>query len=554
MADTGIAIGLDIDEKSIKFAKIKQTDGDVTLLKYAIRDIPPSEDKIKSISGVLKEVFNGEKSDIPVYTSVFGQNVSLKRLMLPEMPQDELIEAIKWEARNLVPFPLENSAIDYYKIGDFIDNNTKKYDLMFAVAGEEILKFFNDISKESGIKFAGISLMPLALSALLSHAKKYDTSKVIAIIDIGAEAASINLFKGNKLNFTREITVAGDSLTKAMTGLLVADHWQLNLTYEQAEEIKLKYGIPKKDTTETTDNGIPLVHIHEMMSTTLRRLQNELQRSFDYYKEEFREEKIDNIFLTGGSAGLKNLDEFLSAALGLKVENVDPLEKVKIDKAAKIDEAKLKADSIRLPLALGLAIERGSLLNFKKAKQGAGEKFSIQSIMKMFKGGKFPAKMPANFNLDNLPKLPKTSVILSVGAAVLILGSAMYYDISLDNTKKELNKELASKRELLSSVKELSEKRDILNRITVEETHIRETLSQVTRVIPDGILLTQLQYNNDKKQIWISGAAKDTKTVGKLLKDLQDSPFFKDTTLIEARKGSNEGLEDVEFRITFILS
>jgi len=536
--ETNVTIGLDIDEKSVKFVKIRRSDSEAVLLRYAVREIPSSENKVKAVADILKELFKGERPDIKVYTCAFGANVSLKRLTIPVMPDDEIKGALQWEAKNLIPFPLENSVMDFYKIGKMSDKAVEKYDIMFAVAGEELLNFINSVSKESGVRFSGISLIPLSLCSLLSYTKRCDKDKINAIIDIGAEAASINLFKGDVLNFTREITVAGDSLTKAMTGLLVADHWQLNLTYEQAEEIKKRYGIPKKDTAEVADSGIPLVHIYEMMAPTLRRLQNEIIRSFDYYKEEFREEKIDRIFLTGGTSKMQNLEEFLSNALGIKVETVDPLESIKIDPSSGIDAEALRQVSSRLALALGLALERSEKLNFQRKKEKT-QNLNLAGVGDIFKNIHIQIQIPTN---------------IAVISAVSLLAVALIYNFYLSGVRETYKKELASKQAILNDVKALIEKRSILEQISKEETHIRETLSQITRALPQGVALTNLTYDNSKRQIWLAGEANDTKTVGRLLKSFEDSPNFKNTVLIEARKASVEGTQKIVFKVTFNLT
>jgi type IV pilus assembly protein PilM len=541
VAENGIAIGLDIDEKSIKFVKIKQTDSVTTLLKYAIRDIPSSQDKVKTISDILKELFKGEKPDIEVYASAFGPNISLKRIIIPVMPDEEIPEALKWEAKNLIPFPIENAVIDFYKIEKFTDKSTEKYDIMFAVAAEELITTLNAISVQSGIKFNGISILPLALCGILEKNIKIEKDKISAIIDIGFEAASINLFRGDVLQFTREITVAGDSLTKAMTGLLVADHWQLNLTYEQAEEIKKKYGIPKKDTAEVTDGGIPLIHVFEMMAPTLRRLQNEILRSFDYYKEEFREEKIDNIYLTGGSSTLTNLGEFLSNALGIKVETLNPIQNMKIDPASGINKEKLNEESPRLAAAVGLVLEKGGKINFAKKKgKPKSKKINIEELLRLneiFKN--FQIKIPAN---------------LTVWAVLLVLVLGITYNMYLGGVRDKYKKELASKQLLLIDVKSLIEKRGVMDQISKQETHLHETLSQITYVLPVGISLSDLTYDNARQQIWITGVAASTKTVGRLLKSFEDSLNFRQIVLIEARKTVVDGVQKVLFKVTFVIS
>jgi type IV pilus assembly protein PilM len=542
VADNSIAIGLDIDEKSIKFVKVKQINNEVTLLKFAVRDIPPAPDRQKTVIASLKTLFKNEKPDTEVYTCTSGANVSIKRINIPVMPDSEMPEAIRWEAKNIAPFPLENAALDFYKIGQITDKSIEKFDIMTAIASEEIMNFWSIVTKETGIKLAGITAIPFALSTLLARIKKLEKNTVTAVIDIGAEAASINLFKGDTLHFMREITVAGDSFTKAMTGLLVADHWQLNLTYDQAEEIKKKYGIPKKDTNEVTDGGVPLVHIFEMMGPTLRRLQNEILRSFDYYKEQFHEETIDKIILTGGSSCLKNLDDHLSASLGIKVEVVEPLEDIKYDPKAGLDLADLKAVNSRLTLALGLAIDRGRKINFLKSKDTPKKK-GISFGLNF--GGLKDIKLPISI------KLPTS---LSVWIMIIIMASAASYYVYLNKQRDMYKDQLASKQAILADVKALVERKTILEEIAKEESKIKDTLAQLTAVLPKGVILTELMYDNSKHQLWISGIAPNTKTVGQLVKDIEASPNFNSTILIEARKAVVDGVSKANFKITFALT
>jgi len=76
----------------------------------------------------------------------------------------------------------------------------------------------------------------------------------------------------------------------------------------------------------------------------------------------------------------------------------------------------------------------------------------------------------------------------------------------------------------------------------------------MTQALPAGVVLTNLTYDNSKHQIWLSGEARDTKTVGRLLKNFEDSPSFKRTVLIEARKAVIQGVQKVVFKITFNLT
>ena len=539
MPESIVSIGLDIDDKSVKFAKIKQINGQTFLQRFDVKELPSSGDKIAETGKIIKDILKDERSDTPIYLCALGPHLSIRHITIPVIPDDEVAEAVKWEAKNLIPFPIDTAVIDYYKIGKVSEKNIEKYNIMLAVAGQELTNNLYALVKEVGIKIAGISALPFALYSLLEQQKKSAPGEIIAIIDIGAEAASINLYKGDLLQFTREISVAGDSFTKAMTGLLVADHWQLNLTYEQAEDIKLKHGIPSKESKESTGSGIPLVHIYEMMAPTMRRLQNEIQRSFDYYKEEFREEKIDKVYLTGGSSKLKNLDDYLSNVLGIKVEPIDPLENIKLEESSGLDRNKVEEASPRLSLAIGLALDKCNKINFHKIKEKPKAAMFNLHLDKYFEKLKIPVHMPAN------------SAVIGL---VVLITLAISYNVYLAGKKAYFKQMLASKQAVLTDVKALVERRLILDQIAKEETHIRETLSQITTALPSGILLTDLRYDNSKRQIWLSGEANNTKAVGTMLKSFEDSPNFKQTVLIEARKAIINNVQKVVFKVTFILS
>jgi Tfp pilus assembly protein PilN len=75
----------------------------------------------------------------------------------------------------------------------------------------------------------------------------------------------------------------------------------------------------------------------------------------------------------------------------------------------------------------------------------------------------------------------------------------------------------------------------------------------VTQALPGGVSLTDLSYNNASKKISISGTADNTVLVGRMLKNFEDSPGFRRSVLIEARKTSVESVNKVLFRITFSL-
>lgn len=518
-------IGLDVDEKSVKLVEIKKTPQGSTLTNFVIEEIPAAstEDKATQIAKTIRKVVAENAIEAgEVYTAVSGPGVSIRRITVPEMPEDELFGAVRWEAKNLIPFPLESVTLDFYTIGKIVEKGVPKLDIIIVAAQTEAINNQQRSIEGSGLKVSGVTATPFALWDILKRNVSLKGDEVIALVDIGAESASINLFKNNILQFTREISVAGDSITKAMTGVLISDQWQLSLTYEQAEKIKIDWGIPREDSQEKTAEGIPLSQILEVMKPTLRRMLNEILRSFDYYKEQFREEKINKVFLAGGSSKLKNLEDYLTAGLGVKVEIVNPLENLSISIPDSSKLSLLKDVSPRLALALGLGLGEAHTLNLIHVKKPVKKGLDVEQFGKLFEGMEAPVM---------------TWAIPLVLILVLILG----YNFYLGRMLSYYRSEVESKQAILQDLRSLAERKDIIDKISKEETKLRETLSLFNTTIPQGIELSQLSYDNGSRRINISGTATAPKLVGKFLRSIEDSPDFSNATLIESRGNPDGG-------------
>ena len=526
-------IGLDVDEKSVKLIELKRIPLGYTLTNYAIAEVVPSspnEDKATSVSATIREVFDEHSIEAgDVYTAISGPGVSIRRITVPQMPEEELYGAVRWEAKNLIPFPLEAVTLDYYTIGKVIDKGIEKLDIIVVAAQDEVINKQIKIIEQAGLKISGVTVNPFALWDVLKRGISPREGEVIALIDIGAEAASINLFKGNILQFTREISVAGESITKSLTGVLISDQWQLSLTYEQAEKIKKEWGIPKGDSQEQAAEGVPLSQILEAMKPTLRRMLNEILRSFDYYKEQFREAKINMVFLAGGSSKLKNLKEYLSEGLGTKVEIVNPLQGININLTDKARIENLREVAPRLTLALGLAIGEAKTLNLIHVKKPVKKGLEVGKLLEAFR----------------IPTMTWVPVIL------FILVAAIAFNFYLGRKVSYYRKQLESKRSILSDLKFLAERREIIERISKEETQLRETLSQLNTTIPSGIILTWLNYENSSRDMNIDGISPNVKLIGKFLRAIEDSPNFSGVKLIETKKAFEREDKGMKFKMSF---
>ena len=265
------SIGLDIGSHSIKMVELKHSSKGVFLTNFAVKELPLQARGEKKSAGVIaqevKKLFD-EQNVKPrkVTVGASGSQVAVRRINLPLMPKKELKEAARWEARKFVPFPLEKTIVGFQVLGEIAQAGARKLDLMVAAAEGGFIENQLAIVKQAGLEPVGIATIPDALwhcMQALSGPRKGDC----ILIDIGATKTSINIVKDSRLQFTREITTAGNELTMAIQEAATLEGGALD--FVEAEEIKKKYGIPQKEDVEGDKGHVPLPKISFLIRPVL---------------------------------------------------------------------------------------------------------------------------------------------------------------------------------------------------------------------------------------------------------------------------------------------
>jgi len=526
------SLGVDISGGYIRLAEISFSEKGTRIESCKVIEVPREKDgsvSSSSLSAALKDSFAGLPArNRKIYCLLSGTEVVIRRIAVPKLKEKELLEAIKWDMKSHVPFTPENTVFDYKLLGILHEKGVEKLDILAAAVAKEAIVRLNSLFEASGIELDGISVVPFAAWNLMKKMELLQKGKTTALINIGSDITSIVFFNGEDLEFFRELPIAGNNFTKAMIGLFVSDKWQMDITYEQAEKIKRKYGIPEEGTQETTEDNIPLSQISQLLRPVLRRFLNEVIRSFSFYKENYQKETIDRVLISGGSSKLKNIESFLATGLETGVRDMDGL--IKLESAENC--ADINETLPHLYLAVGIALSQAKEINLlKRAKLGkkAGIPFGLDRLAASLSETDDSIKLPA----------------LIGGTAVLLFALAVFSAVVMMNGRlSEYNKIIEDKRVVLNNVKQLSEQRAIINRISADQTPVRQVLAELANILPEGVILDSYSFTNSSRQAVITGTCAGMKTVGAMLRSIELSTIFSSTSLIEAkRSGTKNGID-----------
>lgn len=331
-------IGVDIGSYSLKVVKLKGGAGSYTLESAGCVKIPEDAAQGPPLSGFLAEMIRSQKMRGREAASIItGPALISRHMFLPVMPDKDLKEAVSWDIRKEVAMPASDLVTDYVNAAAGAEQN-KLSVIAFSIVKDEVTSVIL-LFKDAGLVLRVIDVVPSALLAVFDLNNKWETGVNYAVLNIGDASTTLVILRDGRLAFTREIAFGGCELTQSLAATL-------NITAEEAEQYKGAHGldVPEDDREK----------VGEALTSLIERLCLELSRSIDYYQAQFRGGAMAKIFLAGGTASLKGIEDYMSDTLGMACFVHDPLKNVKIP--GHIDREALKSISPALNVALGLAM------------------------------------------------------------------------------------------------------------------------------------------------------------------------------------------------------
>ena len=449
----------------------------------------------------------------------------IQRLQIPQVPTAELKNAIYWQIKDQISYPVEKAAIEYRIIDEETPpkGGVKKLDLLAAVVSETEIKRLTDQIEELGLHVKKIGIVPTALESCLRQCPYREQS--VVLLEMGSEVTHLVIFQKEKIQFHRQLQVTGKTITESLTGSIISESGRVDISPEEAERLKRKYGIPERNTTEH-DSGlaISLQKLGVMMRPALEKLANEMRQTIDYYRFQFtqNDQKIETILVSGGGAELKGLCRFLKESFGLSVYVLNLPDTFKGNVHME--------NTLGLNAAVGLALEDLNHFNF----------------------------LPLSYRLKSLRKFQKGLLrVLGIGMVALILTAYLYMHWHL----KQINLELNTMRETLNNMrmivelkKEIDERNRLLSTLHQREQLCLNLMVDISKITPPNLLLDELIFDREKGELLLRGVlfvhdAKASKELSDIIEELHKSQWIHHAKLVTTQQVQQQNQEAERFEI-----
>ncbi len=353
------SFGLQIEDRSLRILEISKNKNGLLVRGYAKRKLAPGliiKGVIQKHKLVAETIRRAMADAIPnpikkkeVICSVPEYKTFVKILEMPLIDPEEAEEAVRWEAEDSIPLPLEKVFLDWKIIERYPEK--KKMKVAVVAAPKEIILGRIQVLEYAGLLPVGFEPDSFALSKCLG---KMETASLRPemIIYLGERKSIVVIKRGFLALFSSSLLLGVTDVKRAILTSFGSSskHRLPESDLEMELEKTVTKDLEKFGFDSSREKGKKQLLIgKESLSELLR----EIKSALNYFEEEL-EEEVEMIYLTGAGSAIKGMDAFLGKEISREILEGKELSFYKVKHSALTMPKRLISDyAIALGSALG---------------------------------------------------------------------------------------------------------------------------------------------------------------------------------------------------------
>jgi type IV pilus assembly protein PilM len=333
-------ISIDIGSKNTKIVIGKQQNNNIIINSAFMLTTPANsiqDGKIMDMEALVVEI-KGALNQNKIKTkkaiiTIESTSIIRREIELPMAKAEELDAMVVYEIEQYLPIMLNEYVIEYKITEEFMEEKLKKYKILVAALPKAIAEEYIQLVKELELIPAVLDINSNAISKLLStktqiNSESYNVDNTIAVLDIGYNNINLTIVSNGNTKFSRLITLGGNDID-----INIANSF--NLEMRHAEEKKMKEG----NLSNIKDGNTLDSMFNDMIRFSVDRWIEEIQRMFQYFTSRDTHNRINSIYLYGGSSNLNGLEDYIKTSFNMPVHRLKSFGSIK---TGKLDNLKLE--------------------------------------------------------------------------------------------------------------------------------------------------------------------------------------------------------------------
>ena len=350
---TKTVVGLDIEAGSVAAAEAS-VNGSAAVGKFGIVPLGAGifrEGEVtdpEALGDALKRLFSNAKLSKTVRVGLASQRVAVRTLRLPRIDDHaELETAIRFQAQDHIPMPLEHAVLDWQVVGHSQGEGGERYvDVVAVAARRDMLGGLMQALNAAGLRPVGIDLSAFGMIRALAGQRETAEPAPDALAESPArlycnlgDVTNLAVARGSTCLFTRISPFGVEGIAQRLAE-------RRELTLEHARQWLVHVGLERPlEEIEGEDETVSAAR--DALAEGAARLVDELRLSLEYYAAQERAVPVDGVVACGPGTTIPGLAERLERDLGQRLEVGLPRALAELDGPT----------AARLTLSFGLALE-----------------------------------------------------------------------------------------------------------------------------------------------------------------------------------------------------
>lgn len=200
--DTGKVLGINLSPEHAAWCLLEnaQASPRIHSSEYVEEDTP------SPVAALQALIDKGALPKHPCHICLDHRYYSMLLVDAPDVPDQELSDAVKWKVKDLINHDIESVVVDAFRLPE--DAYRGRMNMLYvAVMETDVVQGLVNLCDKSGLQLESIGVNELAMSALTEHVAA-DSDLGAAFLYINGNSGTINLIEQGHLYLTRTIELA----------------------------------------------------------------------------------------------------------------------------------------------------------------------------------------------------------------------------------------------------------------------------------------------------------------------------------------------------------
>lgn len=346
-------VGLDIQPGYVSAVQAR-VNGSILVQRAAGAPLPPDtmrEGEVLdgvALAETLRKMFADSRLDKRVRVGVANQRTVLRTLELPPLTdRKELETAVRFQAEDQVPMPLDNAVLDFHPLGVIDTPAGPRQRVIVVAAQRDMVERLLDAVRSAGLRPEGVDLSAFALIRSLYCADEAHAGRVL-YLNVGG-LTNMAIAEGTVCRFTRVVGGGLESMAADIAerhGIKLQDARDLLASVELEEHATDGSFDGEQSSAEAEQ---PEIDVRPVLAAGIREIAGEVRNSLDFHRSQDGGGEVASVVLSGPALQISGFARALQSDLRV------PLNPQTVGLLDESSSGSVSAE--RLAVATGLAVE-----------------------------------------------------------------------------------------------------------------------------------------------------------------------------------------------------